>query len=184
MIRVVVVCLASLFGVPPSFGSDVGGAGPVHYEPRTFLGYACEDDCQQHKLGFRWAEQHAVTDSRLCARLPRANVEGCAAFVDEGRDAETAGDRWAVENEIAHQSDCLGAGKRFYFGCTRQLPKPINTYEYSGNCELRNVWTESRLSATTPAANALRRYCARLGEASWNAVEGDSHSVCRSQSQH
>ena len=123
-----VLSLALPLGLLPSLASGCGDSGAERYEPRTFLGYACEDDCQQHKLGFRWAEQHAVTDSAQCARLARAKAEGCAAFVEEGRDASAAGATWAFENEIAHQSDCEGAGEHFFIACLRQLSKPTNTY--------------------------------------------------------
>jgi hypothetical protein len=115
-------------GLLPSLASCRGDLGRERYEPRNFLGYACEDDCQRHKEGLRWAEQHAVTGSRQCMALPRPNAEGCAAYLDEGRDAEAAGDRWAIENEIVNQGDCEGAGERFFAGCVRQLMKPINTY--------------------------------------------------------
>ena len=128
MLQVAVLCLVLPFGVLPSLASGRDDLGRVRYEPRTFLGYACEDDCARHKAGFRWAEQHDVTDSRQCGELPRAESEGCAAFVDAGRVAAAAGETWAAENEIAYQSDCLGAGERFFAGCVRQLEVPINTY--------------------------------------------------------
>jgi hypothetical protein len=128
MIRIAVLCLTLPLGLLPSPAQGCGDSSRVRYEPRTFLGYACEDGCERHKAGFRWAEQRAVTGSGQCMVLPRPNAEGCAAYVDEGRDAEAAGDRWAIENEIAHQDDCEGAGERFFAGCVRQLLKPINTY--------------------------------------------------------
>jgi hypothetical protein len=123
-----VLCLALTLGLLPTLASGRCDSSAVRYEPRTFLGYACEDDCRRHKAGFLWAEQHAVTDSWECGVLPSAEAEGCAAFTEDGRDAFYAGETWAIENEIAHQSDCLGASDRFYVGCVLQLPRPINTY--------------------------------------------------------
>jgi hypothetical protein len=128
MIRLAMLCLAWPLVVVPTIGSACGDSGAERYEPRSFLGYACEDDCQRHKAGFRWAEQRAVTGSSQCDVLMRPEAEGCAAFMEAGRDAFAAGETWAVENEIENQSDCLGAGERFFVGCARQLPKPINTY--------------------------------------------------------
>ena len=122
------LCLLLLSGPAPPPAQGCGDMGRERYEPRTFLGYACADGCERHKHGFRWAERHAVTDARQCARLSRPEGEGCAAFVDEGRSGEAAGARWAIENEIAHQCDCEGAGERFLAGCVRQLALPINTY--------------------------------------------------------
>jgi hypothetical protein len=122
------LCLALLRGLSATTGPGCGYPGPEPYEPRTFLGYACQDDCGRHKAGFLWAEQHAVRDERTCESLEPPESEGCRAYVDESFDVEAAGDRWAIENEIAHRFDCSGAGERFYAGCVRQLREPINTY--------------------------------------------------------
>jgi len=112
----------------PVSSADCPATSARWYEPRTFLGYACGDDCRRHKAGFLWAERCAVKDARSCETLGEAEAQGCRAYVDESFDAEAAGDRWAIENEIAHQCDCGGAGDRFLEGCVRQLPLPINTY--------------------------------------------------------
>ena len=95
----------------------ISGLGRVPYEPRTFLGYACEDACRRHKDGFRWAEQRAVTDARSCETLGRLEAQGCSAYVDASLDAEAAGERWATENEIADPCLCQGAGEPFRAGC-------------------------------------------------------------------
>jgi hypothetical protein len=122
------LCLMLPLGVLPAPAANCGHSNVERYEPRTFLGYACEDDCRRHKAGFLWAEERAATDSWQCAVLPRVEAEGCAAYVDEGRDPVDAGDRWAIENEIAHQCDCEGAGEGFLAGCILQLMSPTNTY--------------------------------------------------------
>ena len=117
MLRVAVLCLVVSFGVPSSLASGGDHSSRVRYEPRTFLGYACADDCQRHKDGFRWAERRAVTDARSCAPLGHLEAQGCRAYVDESFDAEAAGERWAIENEIADPRLCDGAGERFRSGC-------------------------------------------------------------------
>ena len=94
------------------------------YEPRTFLGYACEHDCERHKAGFAWAESRGVVSGVQCAVLPRRESQGCRAFVDEARGAERAGFRWALENEIVEAPLCGGAGARFEAGCRRAATVP------------------------------------------------------------
>jgi hypothetical protein len=167
------LCLWLPLAPVPTLASGCGDSGAERYEPRTFLGYACEDDCRRHKAGFLWAERHAVTDSRECDVLPSAEAEGCAAFMEDGRDAFYAGDVWAVENEIVNQVDCLGAGERFFVGCVRQLQKPINTYLSTGNCELRKSWTRSRLRPLSPVEETTCGRRGRPGEGTWQAVVGD-----------
>ena len=99
------------------------------YESRTFLGYACEDDCERHKAGFAWAERHRVRGLARCAQLMRVEAEGCRVFIEWRLAPEAAGDRWARENEIADPGLCDGAGERFRVGCLRYLPmeQPTNT---------------------------------------------------------
>jgi len=126
MLRAATLCLVLSMGTLPPPAVSCADARVERYEPRTFLGYACEDDCERHKAGFRWAEQHSVTDARRCASLPRPEAEGCAAYADEGRDAEAAGGRWAVENEILRPCQCEGAGERFRVGCTQVMQGPAD----------------------------------------------------------
>jgi len=118
MTRLAMLCVMLPLGLLPSPASGCDHSSPVHYEPRTFLGYACDDDCQRHKDGFRWAEQRAFTDARSCAPLGHLEAQGCRAYVDESFDAKAAGERWAIENEIADPCLCNGAGERFRAGCT------------------------------------------------------------------
>jgi hypothetical protein len=124
MRRVAVLCLVLPFGVQPAPASGCGHSSRTHYEPRTFLGYACEDDCQRHKHGFRWAEQRAVADARSCKSLGYLEAQGCRAYVDESVDPQAAGERWAIENEIADPCLCNGAGERFRAGCTDAAAMP------------------------------------------------------------
>ena len=116
----VLVLLASL----QSAGASGFATGRVHYEPRSFLGYACADDCERHKAGFAWAAQRELTDSTECRALGPVESEGCLAWIEEGIDAEAAGFRWALENEIASPCLCDGAGRAFRTGCLRYLAPP------------------------------------------------------------
>jgi len=125
MLRIAVLCLVGPTGLLPLPSSGCSDLGPARYEPRTFLGYTCEDDCQRHKLGFRWAEQWAVTDARSCEPLGHLEAQGCRTYVDHAFDTEAAGERWAIENEIADPSLCDGAGKRFRAGCTDASVIPV-----------------------------------------------------------
>lgn len=119
------LCLVLPLGLLPSLAWGSDHSSRVRYEPRTFLGYACVDDCQRHKDGFRWAEQRAFTDARSCAPLGHLEAQGCRAYVDESFDAEAAGERWAIENEIADPRLCDGAGERFRSGCADATEIPF-----------------------------------------------------------
>jgi len=94
------------------------------YEPRSFLGYACEDDCQSQKAGFAWAERHQVTDPAACGQLEAAAADGCRTHVDESLTPEQAGYRWALENEVADLCMCDGAGEGFRAGCVAVVVGP------------------------------------------------------------
>ena len=109
--------------------------GRVPYEPRSFLGYTCEDDCERHKAGFAWAAQRELTDSTECRALGPVESEGCLAWIEEGIDAEAAGFRWALENEIASPCLCDGAGRAFRTGCLRYLAPPGHAESWPGRVE-------------------------------------------------
>lgn len=111
---------ATVLAVPP-----LCVPAPVeHYEPRTFLGYACRGDCDQHKAGFAWAVRWGVTDPGICAALDAARAEGCRVHAQERLAPELAGERWARENEITVRCLCDGAGPRFAAGCRHGLLQP------------------------------------------------------------
>ena len=100
------------------------GQARERYEPRSFLGYACEDDCRRHMAGFAWAARRRLSESRSCDLLGPAPGEGCRAFVEERLTPEEAGYRWALENEIVDPSECEGAGTRFRTGCLWLVTRP------------------------------------------------------------
>jgi hypothetical protein len=65
-------------------------------EAREFGGYECTDDCSGHAAGYRWAEEHDITDQVDC---PSGNSnsfhEGCLVYVDDpnrGADEDDDGD--------------------------------------------------------------------------------------------
>lgn len=103
--------------------AEVSGCSPPHvpYEPRTFLGYACEDDCGRHKAGFAWAEDRRAANVAACTALPPRDSEGCRAYVEERLTPGQAGERWAIENEITVPRACDGAGDAFRHGCRQAL---------------------------------------------------------------
>ena len=100
------------------------GQARERYEPRTFLGYACEDDCQRHMAGFAWAARRRLAEPRSCDVLGPAAAEGCRAFIEERLTPEDAGYRWALDNEIADPCECEGAGTRFRIGCLQLVGMP------------------------------------------------------------
>mgnify|MGYP003504658950 FL=1 len=100
------------------------GQARERYEPRTFLGYTCDDDCQRHMAGFAWAARRRVAEPRSCEVLGPAAAEGCRAFIEERLTPEEAGYRWALENEIADPCECEGAGTRFRIGCLQLVGMP------------------------------------------------------------
>ena len=73
MIRVLVLVIAVL----------VVGCSPVW--ARTFAGYECPDnDCSEHAVGFRWAQQNEITGSADCPSAKSTSFqEGCRAYVDD-----------------------------------------------------------------------------------------------------
>ncbi len=89
----------------------------VPYEPRSFLGYACRGDCEDHKQGFAWAAARGAAGVADCAALEDAAAEGCRAWVEERHSPAQAGLRWARENEVQQPDRCLGAGPAFAAGC-------------------------------------------------------------------
>ena len=97
-------------------------ASPERYEPRTFLGYACADDCERHKAGFGWAEVRAIVAVGDCDGLQGAEAEGCRVHAERLVSPEAAGYRWATENELTDPRLCTGAGERFEAGCLRAIP--------------------------------------------------------------
>lgn len=106
------------------WSAEVSGCPPpaqVRYESRTFLGYACEDDCERHKTGFAWAAGRWTASAAACTLLPPPESEGCRAYVEERMTPEQAGARWAVENEITATGACDGAGDGFRHGCRQAL---------------------------------------------------------------
>ena len=123
MARTVACVLVLLASLQPADASGCAD-GRVRYEPRSFLGYACADDCERHKAGFAVAAHRGVRNAGDCRGLGSEEAEGCRAWAEEGIGAEAAGHRWALENEITSPCLCDGAGREFRAGCRRYLALP------------------------------------------------------------
>lgn len=113
-----------LTGVLMQLAAAGAGQARERYEPRTFLGYGCEDDCQRHKAGFAWAARRRLSEPGSCDVLGPAPEEGCRAFVEERLTPEEAGYRWALENEVVDPGECEGAGACFRRGCLQLVAMP------------------------------------------------------------
>jgi hypothetical protein len=55
--------------------------------PRQFAGYDCTGVCSGHEAGYRWAEEHDITDGDDCDTAGEHSnspsfAEGCQAYVD------------------------------------------------------------------------------------------------------
>ncbi|MGH8743111.1 MAG: hypothetical protein ACREUY_02425 [Burkholderiales bacterium] len=46
----------------------------------TFGGYPCSGDCSEDKAGYRWAEQHGITDPDACTGNTGSFIEGCRVY--------------------------------------------------------------------------------------------------------
>lgn len=58
-----------------------------------FHGYDCTQDCSGHEAGYRWAEEHDLTDEDDCDGKSESFIEGCKAYVQEqAHDEDTEGE--------------------------------------------------------------------------------------------
>ncbi|MFH0968984.1 MAG: hypothetical protein V1804_00555 [Patescibacteria group bacterium] len=53
------------------------------YEPQTFNGYECTDDCSGHEAGYEWAEEKGITDPNDCGGNSNSFIEGCESYAEE-----------------------------------------------------------------------------------------------------
>jgi len=56
---------------------------PPQETPRpipTFGGYPCHGDCSEDRAGYRWAEQHGITDPDACTGNTGSFIEGCRVY--------------------------------------------------------------------------------------------------------
>ena len=49
-----------------------------------FHGYACYDDCADHRAAYAWAAREGVTDPAQRRHISRAFREGCTAWTRDG----------------------------------------------------------------------------------------------------
>jgi hypothetical protein len=104
---------------------DGRGGSPLpvreRYEPRTFFGHRCADDCHVFKAGF--AASDLDSRHRHCMHGSAAFRVGCRVRREAGLDPRTAGYDWAIVNEVVDPADCEGAGDAFRRGCLAGLPE-------------------------------------------------------------
>jgi len=80
-----------------SRSQSVGEADNAETNPKKFGGYECTVDCSGHEAGYRWAEEHDITDGEDCDTAGEHSnspsfAEGCHAYVDGESEPEDAAD--------------------------------------------------------------------------------------------
>jgi hypothetical protein len=108
---IVVLVIIGILGLVLYFGADpqpseskAKAAEQVSNEndgqetkPNQFAGYDCTGDCSGHEAGYRWAEEHDITDGDDCETAGEHSnspsfAEGCQAYVDGESHGEEAQD--------------------------------------------------------------------------------------------
>jgi len=64
----------------------------------TFHGYDCAVDCSGHEAGYRWAEEHNITDEEDCGGNSQSFIEGCKAYAEE-QSGDDNSDRSSDDDE-------------------------------------------------------------------------------------
>src|SRR5262245_24321078 len=82
---------------------SLGVATPHSTHARTFGGYECTVDCTGHAAGYRWAEEHDITDAADCPDgRSQSFYEGCVVYTeDPGRGADLDDDGELIEGLIS-----------------------------------------------------------------------------------
>lgn len=69
------------------FGALIALASFASSQPvtaATFGGYECSDDCSGHAAGYKWADEHNITEEQYC---PKGNSqsfhEDCVVYTSE-----------------------------------------------------------------------------------------------------
>ena len=62
-------------------GGEHPAAVPARSPAQTFAEYPCNSlGCRGHKRGYRWAQDHAITDADDCTGNSGAFIEGCRVY--------------------------------------------------------------------------------------------------------
>jgi hypothetical protein len=61
--------------------------------------YDCTEYCSGHEAGYRWAEEHGITNADDCGGNSESFIEGCVSYVEEYAAAHDADDRENEEDE-------------------------------------------------------------------------------------
>lgn len=56
---------------------------PSDYDPQTFNGDECTDDCSGHEAGYNWAEEKGIDDPSDCGGNSTSFIEGCESYTEE-----------------------------------------------------------------------------------------------------
>jgi hypothetical protein len=61
--------------------------------PGEFAGYQCTEDCSGHEAGYKWAEEHGISDVDDCDTAGEHSnspsfAEGCRAYVERDSGSE------------------------------------------------------------------------------------------------
>jgi hypothetical protein len=80
-----------------SHAQSIGNVESSETIPREFAGYDCKGDCSGHEAGYKWAEEHDISDGDDCDGAGEHSnspsfAEGCHAYVDGESDSEQAAD--------------------------------------------------------------------------------------------
>jgi len=67
----------------------------------TFGGYDCTDDCSGHAAGYKWAEEHNITEEQYCPEGDSQSFhEGCIVYTrDPARGATEDDDSNAIDEK-------------------------------------------------------------------------------------
>jgi hypothetical protein len=102
------VFAAALFGLLTALMS------PAAAQDRTYGGFDCTVDCSGHAAGYKWADDHDITDELDC---PEGNSqsfhEGCVAYTqdnmrsdpDEDDDGQQVGDEPSMNSGDTDEDD-------------------------------------------------------------------------------
>ncbi|MDR2199637.1 MAG: hypothetical protein LBR53_09330 [Deltaproteobacteria bacterium] len=53
---------------------------------KSFLGYACLENCEGHEAGYRWADENKLTRVEDCRGKSESFIEGCVAYIEDQAD--------------------------------------------------------------------------------------------------
>lgn len=67
----------------PSASASAPKVDTLLTPPYTSWSSGCTDDCSGHDAGYKWAEEHDITDADDCSGNSQSFVEGCEERVED-----------------------------------------------------------------------------------------------------